>query len=573
MRRRKMFPDEGYKIMTVEEKKKDMPQADKGMSLLTAINCIVELAEDEGMSEEFMKAVEEYVGVLAKRQGLDDVQAVFFAILVEKSASDNSTEISDLARFLDVNNVKMLRYRHCLDELIKMGLLRKSKNSHFNRVEYNVPSEVIDSLVENRPYKRKSYKSADGIEFFQHFYDITHLRYEEEISTEQMLDEVKRLFQENPDSTFVKAITSKKLKPMDMLVVTHFCRHLVMHGTKSLDSGNFAFLFDEQHERYRFCRTLSEGTHVLMKKKYLEKAFEDGFESESDFCLTEACRKRLLKDFDVKIPENVDNSMLASGKIAHKDLFFCADVQRQIDTFADLISEQHYNDICARLKEKGLRQGFACLFYGAPGTGKTESVLQLARQSGRDIMQVNVSEIKDKWVGESEKNIKAVFDRYRVLVRQSKRAPILLFNEADAIIGKRLTNVSRSVDKMENAMQNIILQEMESLEGIMIATTNLEENMDGAFERRFLYKVRFEKPEAEQRRRIWQSLLPTLKDETAMMLASKYDFSGGQIENIARKCGVESVLYGDEAVTEELIDRFCSEEVISKKGVRIGFCA
>ena len=305
--------------------------------------------------------------------------------------------------------------------------------------------------------------------------------------------------------------------------------------------------------------------------------YEDGNRdnrvAEVDFCVVEPVVRIDTKVRSVKVPENVDNSMLASGKIAHKDLYFCEGVQRQIDTFANLISEQHYNDICARLKEKGLRQGFACLFYGAPGTGKTESVLQLARQSGRDIMQVNVSEIKDKWVGESEKNIKAVFDRYRALVRQSKRAPILLFNEADAIIGKRLTNVSRSVDKMENAMQNIILQEMESLEGIMIATTNLEENMDGAFERRFLYKVRFEKPEAEQRCHIWQSLLPTLPAETAMMLASKYDFSGGQIENIARKCGVESVLYGDDAVTEELIDRFCSEEFISKKGVKIGFCA
>ena len=295
MRRRSMFPGDGNKTLTVEEKKKDMPRADKGMSLLTAINCIVELADGEGMSEEFMKAVEEYVGVLAKRQGLNAVQAVLFAILVEKSASDNSTEVSDIARFLNINNVKMLHHRHCLDELIKMGLLRKSKNRHFNRVEYNVPSEVIDCLVEDRPYQRKSYKSADGIEFFQHFYDITHLRHEEEISTEQMLDEVMRLFHENPNSTYVKAIMSKKLKPMDMLIVTHFCRHLVLNGRKSLDSDHYAFLFDEQHERYRFCRTLSEDTHVLMKKKYLEKAFEDGFESDSDFCLTEACRKRLLK--------------------------------------------------------------------------------------------------------------------------------------------------------------------------------------------------------------------------------------------------------------------------------------
>ena len=114
-------------------------------------------------------------------------------------------------------------------------------------------------------------------------------------------------------------------------------------------------------------------------------------------------------------------------------------------------------------------------------------------------MQVNISEIKSMWVGESEKNIKAIFDRYRVVAKQSKRIPILLFNEADAVIGKRKEGAERSVDKMENSIQNIILQEMESLEGIMIATTNLVQNMDSAFERRFLYKVKFEKPELAQR--------------------------------------------------------------------------
>ena len=438
-------------------------------------------------------------------------------------------------------------------------------------MEYTVPDAVVDSLVDDKPYHRKSYASADGIEFFQNFFDITHLRFEEEISTEQMVDEVKRLFQENPNNTFVKAITSKKLTQMEMVVLAQFCRHLVLGGRKALGSEHYGFLFDDQHERYRFCRTLNEGTHKLVRKKFLEKAFDDGFESDNDFTLTDGCRKWLLRGFDVKVPESVDSNVLRSTSIAEKNLYFCESVQRQMDTFSDLISEEHFNDICARLKEKGLRQGFACLFYGAPGTGKTESVLQLARRSGRDIMQVSVSEIKDKWVGNSEKNIKAVFDRYRMLVRQSERAPILLFNEADAVIGKRLTNVNRSVDKMENSIQNIILQEMELLEGIMIATTNLEENFDGAFERRFLYKVKFEKPQLEQRCRIWQSLMPALSDDAAEILASKYDFSGGQIENIARKCGVESVLYGDEAVTEQLIDRLCSEESISKKSIKIGF--
>ena len=136
-----------------------------------------------------------------------------------------------------------------------------------------------------------------------------------------------------------------------------------------------------------------------------------------------------------------------------------------------------------------MRKGFACLFYGAPGTGKTETVLQLARKTGRALMQVNISTIKDKYVGESEKNIKNLFDRYRQLVESEPIAPILFFNEADAIFNKRSENTERADDKMENARQNIFLQGMETLEGILIATTNLTSNLDSAFERRFIYKV------------------------------------------------------------------------------------
>ena len=125
---------------------------------------------------------------------------------------------------------------------------------------------------------------------------------------------------------------------------------------------------------------------------------------------------------------------------------------------------------------------------------------------------------------------------------------------------------------MENSIQNIILQEMESLDGIMIATTNLVQNMDDAFERRFLYKVKFEKPELAQRAKIWKSMLPELSSDAATRLASAYDFSGGQIENITRKCDIESVLYGDDYVTEEKIEQYCREEKIVKKGgTRIGF--
>ncbi len=217
-----------------------------------------------------------------------------------------------------------------------------------------------------------------------------------------------------------------------------------------------------------------------------------------------------------------------------------------------------------------MRPGFCCIFYGEPGTGKTETVYQLARQTGRDIMRVDVDKIKSCWVGESEKNIKTIFDRYKNICKNSKLAPILLFNEADAVLGLRMEGAARSVDKMENNIQNIILQEMETLEGIMIATTNLTANLDKAFERRFLYKIRFEKPTVDSRAKIWQTMLHDLSEKDARTLASQFDLSGGEIENIVRKHSVSAILAGTDIIDLSSIIETCRKERISNH-VRIGY--
>ena len=149
----------------------------------------------------------------------------------------------------------------------------------------------------------------------------------------------------------------------------------------------------------------------------------------------------------------------------------------------------------------------------------------------------------------------------------------LLFNEADAVLGIRQEYAQKSVDKMENSIQNIILQEMETLEGIMIATTNLTCNLDKAFERRFIYKIEFERPTLEAKRQIWKAMIPSLSDDFAMSLAKEYDLSGGQIENVARKRAVEVILSGKEP-SEEQICEYCVGEVLGsrqEKRVRIGF--
>jgi SpoVK/Ycf46/Vps4 family AAA+-type ATPase len=158
------------------------------------------------------------------------------------------------------------------------------------------------------------------------------------------------------------------------------------------------------------------------------------------------------------------------------------------------------------------------------------------------------------------------------LVKKNEVAPILLFNEADAVLGIRQEGAQRAVDKMENSIQNIILQEMETLEGIMIATTNLTCNLDKAFERRFIYKIEFERPTLEAKTQIWKSMIPSLSDEFATSLAKDYDLSGGQIENVSRKTAVEQILSGVEP-SEKMIREYCRTEALNANQTkkRIGF--
>jgi SpoVK/Ycf46/Vps4 family AAA+-type ATPase len=136
------------------------------------------------------------------------------------------------------------------------------------------------------------------------------------------------------------------------------------------------------------------------------------------------------------------------------------------------------------------------------------------------------------YVGESEKNVRKIFDTYRDLTRQTKTEPILLLNEADQFLSSRSSGVGSSADQMHNQMQNIFLEQIEKFEGILIATTNLLENIDTAFSRRFNYKIEFKKPNISQRKKLWKMMLPQHADyEEAFDIdaLAKYNVTGVKI--------------------------------------------
>ena len=310
--------------------------------------------------------------------------------------------------------------------------------------------------------------------------------------------------------------------------------------------------------------------HPLQKEKLVECS-KQGFFDNSVLTLTDNGKRLFFGDDARNFMEKVGGrDFFLPEKIVERKLFFADDLQRQLDLLQTSLQEEHYVTLRKRLEEKGMQRGIAALLYGQPGTGKTESVMQMAKATGRAIYHVDISSTKSCWFGESEKLIKEVFKKYENLCDNSEVCPILLFNEADGIFSKRKDSDSSNVAQTENTIQNIILEEMERLNGILIATTNMADNLDGAFERRFLFKIKFDMPALDARKSIWLAKMPSLNDADANALATDFSFSGGEIDNIIRKATIMEVLNGSEPNIKE-ITRLCQEEKLHGDRARIGF--
>ena len=540
----------------------------KEMTLLQAIEHVVELAEDSKMSKEFMKKTKTEIQLLAKSYGITERQAVLFCVCMEKGP--RRVDYDDLASYLDLNKIGVLSYASDIDALVRRRLLRYRDVK--DEDDFDIPAAVIRCLKHNEVYQLPKRTGLDCSELFElldmWFEDLD----DNAISPNELREELETLFNDNPQIGFVRHLKEYYLKDNDQLLVTFFCHCLVNKDDDDIRFSQMEDLFDSKNEFSKAKGALRSGEHKLIEKKLIEHRCEDGIADNTRYKLTESAKRTLLAEMKIDASAEKIADIIDSTTLGEKQLFFPKNIQRQVEELGRFLLPENFQKIQGRMKEKGFRNGFACLFYGGPGTGKTETVYQLARQTGRNIMVVDVPRIKSKWVGESEKNIKALFDRYREQVKRAPLTPILLFNEADAIIGIRKNGASSAVDKMENSIQNIILQEMETLDGIMIATTNLQQNMDKAFERRFLYKIKFDKPTEEARTHIWHSMIPELSEMDVHTLASKYDFSGGQIENIARHYAIDTILHGTADYKLKSLILHCDNERISgKEQRRIGF--
>ena len=518
---------------------------------------VVELAIHTKLNNSFYRIAQPYLSFIAERMSLTEKQALLLSLFLEMN-NDHRIRINDFSDLIGCRTIRIISLMAEVETLIDRRFIRRRKESDGSQLYY-MPADVVIAFKDNVVYEPVTSKGLS----IEQLFDRLAFLFDDYVRGENLLQQIDLLFEENSQLEFCRIVNNLNLTWFNRMLLYIFCNRFINEDDDQICESDWDDFFDSKSILRMLRSQLNSRENELLQLKIIENNFSDGMIDTSHFKLSDKTKAQFFKELNIGQQQTKKQKELRQyTTLPVKQLFYNPRERSQIEQLSELLMPEKFSSVQHRLEENGMRKGFACLFYGSPGTGKTETVYQLARRTQRDLMIIDVSQIKSCWVGESEKNIKAAFDRYRDYVKQCERAPILLFNEADAVLGIRQEGAQRAVEKMENSIQNIILQEMEQLDGILIATTNLTQNLDKAFERRFIYKIEFDRPSTEAKRSIWQTMIPTLSAPVAEELAAQYDFSGGQIENIARKRTVELILNGEEPTTEAL-HAMCRTEQLS----------
>ena len=224
-----------------------------------------------------------------------------------------------------------------------------------------------------------------------------------------------------------------------------------------------------------------------------------------------------------------ENAKLVQADYAWNDLVVPPDVDLQM---RELVGRWRSKSLVFETWGLGKRfatgQGISVLFEGPPGTGKTMAASIIAKELDLDLYQIDLSKVINRYIGETEKNLARIFD-------EAERSRVmLLFDEADSLFSSR-TEVKSANDRYANLEVNYLLQRVEHFTGIAILTTNFPTALDEAFRRRIAMRVTFPKPQVEERKRLWESMLtnraildPKLDTED---LAYEFELAGGHIKN------------------------------------------
>lgn len=542
-----------------------------GFEILDTIEAVYKAAQQgekiHNIAEEFQLELDHFV----EEFDISPVQAVILSAFVHLTLNRNAIiSLNNLASFFDLSITKMARFMPEINDMKKSFIISEShspQGRHKSHFLYKLKSIILEAVVNQDLSLLRESLNFDFIGLFDYIESLLDQKRAHELSEEEFKVRINELFHENAELPIVKRISEYKLDETNRLILIMIIG-LHIEGEVEVDLTQlYRSAIDNRHEVFSLVREMQNGKSPLIKKNIV--SIKPGMFASREVSLTEETAEILFSENTIQVFKKVQQTKgMPYKSIKAKELFYSNKLGEEIKSINHLLGKNQFEKAVKLMKENNMSLGVNILLYGPPGTGKTEMVYQLARQTKRNIMPVVISDTKSKWFGESEKLIKKVFDDYRKMFKEEEMAPILFFNEADAIFGNRNGAQNTSADQTRNAIQNILLQELEDFQGILIATTNMTDNLDSAFDRRFLFKVKVDMPDYESRLKIWKSKMPKIKLAYLKEIAGRYEVSGGQIDNVVRRVLLDEIL-GKTISSFENIDGYVKKELSLKNNSAI----
>ena len=528
---------------------------------LSNISQVYNVSVKNKLSAQVFQKIDGELESLSGKLKLSKEEAFIFSMIFTLNLENSTASFSSISKVLKCNVIDLMPYASFFKSLQeKQLIIEKKEKGNFGKTfhQFIISDAIQEGVINNEfPLKPQINVIKSAIEVLEKIYEFSAQHNHEEISSIELFMRTDELLERHGDFPIIKNIDEFKLSSIDKGILLYVLWKTITGSETVFMSVALEGIIKNTPNRIQYSQKLISGDNELIKKNLieLEKAT---FFNDSDLKLSEKGRGLLEKE-GIKIGEIDKKDIVSCEKIRSKTLYYNEKENQSISLLSKALEAKRFQEVQELLESKSLSVGLNCIFYGPPGTGKTEGVLQIAKTTGRDLMRVDISETKSKWFGDSEKLIKKIFTRYEGIRTSQELTPILLFNEADAILSRRTGNSDSNVDQTKNTIQNILLEELENFKGIFIATTNLIDNLDSAFERRFLFKIQIERPGEIAREKIWQQKLDFLSPEHHLKLAQGFEFSGGEIENITRKILMHTILTNEKIEFKKILE-FCNQE-------------
>lgn len=543
--------------------------------LLQAIVKINKVTKDK--NEEGLLLIKKYKAtkLLADELNCTSDEAVIFALIFNLNVENHGGPYAaSISEHLGIPPIDFLQYQYLINNLIQKQLLRQNNISYRTMQQYLVPQKIYNRIICENIENLINIETSHDLLFcidkeLESFFN-------QETTQDTLSLLLEALFKENENIHFAQKIIRLNIHSYELILLLYIIKEFNAGEEEvGLNIALQKIFWEETPVRYNLKRNILRQNSVLFKQKIIDTG-KCYWKNDVDIKLTQEGAEYLFgEEADlIMMPKNKKkkkDNIFEHQDIKVKKLFYTDKDNRQIDFLQNTLQNDNLLEIQNRLITGHMTKGITILLYGQAGTGKTETVMQLARSTGRNIYRVDISSTKSMWFGESEKMAKEIFENYKKYAKNQETTPIFLFNEADAVLAKRKDKNSSAIDQTENAIQNIFLQELEEFEGILIATTNLANNLDKAFERRFLFKIELGKPDANTRELILKDNMPFITEQDIRYLSENYEFSGGVIQNIVRKSTMYHVMNGAYPSLDWLIEECNNEKMQSDQITKIGF--